>query len=249
MSTRRPVSINAKDPNAIQRIIEALEVADGVRGNAEDRKPTIGEVRKMLTGQVQIAGSGGSIGGGSGLPVAVGGGTTPPRPTSVAASALREGIYISWAKPNYEHHGTTEVWRSASNNLTGAQSIGFTASNYFIDFNAGNSQTFFYFVRHAASVAYGGGTGPFTAGIQATSAAALPSPAETLQAAQQHANAGDAATLLAAQQYADTGDSQTLQAAQQYTDQQIAQIPTPLTPPPNDGKLYGMLNGQWVEIP
>lgn len=168
----RVQSINPKDPNALKKVIEALEVSEGVRGNKNDRKPTIEEVRQMIAngGALPAGGGAGSEGGASSGQS--GSWVIPGRPSSVVAVTIQDGIVIGWAMPAYSGHGKTEVWRSATVLLQDAAQIGFAGGNSFVDYQAGNEQEWTYFIRHAVDVSLGANTGPFSSGITVTSAPA-----------------------------------------------------------------------------
>jgi len=227
MTNRRRVqSINPKDPKALEKVIEALEVSEGVRGNKNDRKPTISEVQQMISsGGVLPAVSGG---GDNTSPGQGGSQVIPGRPSAVTAVVIQDGIVIHWAMPAYSGHGKTEVWRSATELLQDAAQIGFTGGNSFVDYEAGNGQQWTYFMRHVVDVSLGANTGPFSAGLSATSA-----PAKQV--------------LTAAKGYTDDREAAAVQAANSYTDTQIGNLSI-IPDAPSDGKIYARQNGAWVEI-
>lgn len=238
---RRVQSINPNDPNALAKVIEALEISEGVRGNPGDRKPTLEEVQKMMSGGTVLVGrssSGVGAGGRAGSSI------IPARPSSVAAIAIQDGIVIGWARPSYSGHGKTEVWRSATTALGDAEQIAFTGSTSFVDYQAGDNNEWTYFLRHVVDVSLGANTGPFSDGVTITSSPAN----EILNAAKQYTSDreqqirtdmanGDNSTLQAANQNTSnreqqirtdmaSGDNSTLQAANQNTNAREQQIRT-----------------------
>lgn len=254
MTRRRVQSISPKDPMALQKVIEALEVSEGVRGAPGDRKPTVAEVQQMIAGggAVPITGTaaGGATGGGqSGSQI------VPSRPSGLLAIVIQDGIVIGWDRPAYNGHGKTEVWRSATSSLDVAIQIGVTGANAFVDYQAGNSQSWHYFLRHVVDVSLGTNSGPFSAGLAATSAPAN----QVLTAAKDYTDSreiqirddmdtGDSATLTAAKSYTDNRETAAVQSANDYTDDQIAGLSI-IPDAPSDGKMYVRQNGDWVELP
>ena len=161
MTTARVQSISPNDPNALRKVIEALEVSEGIRGKPGDRKPTVKEVREMLSGGVVSSGAGSSS-----LSSNAGSSSEPARPTGVIAKGFTDFIAIVWDWPSYTAHGGSEVFRSTTDQLAGAVLIGHTSSNYFIDFNVPDGNAYYYFVRHKKGLSLGAGTGPYAAFVQ-----------------------------------------------------------------------------------
>src|SRR5690606_34933777 len=155
MTRRRVQSINPKDPMALQKVIEALEVSEGVRGAPGDRKPTVTEVQQMIAGGGVVPITGTAAGGGGGGGGQAGSQIIPSRPSGLLAIVIQDGIVIGWDRPVYSGHGKTEVWRSATTTLDGAIQIGVTGANSFADYQAGNSQSWHYFLRHVVDVSLG----------------------------------------------------------------------------------------------
>lgn len=160
MSKRRVQSINPNDPQALQKVIEALEVSEGVRGNKGDRKPTIDEVKQMLSGQSGSSSSKFSLSGSL-----VGGGSVPAKPSEVSIKGLIDSIVIHWTIPEYQGHGATEIYRASTNQLSDAVLIGNTSSSYFIDWTALENQTYHYFIRHKQVFSLGAKTGPYASSV------------------------------------------------------------------------------------
>lgn len=159
--TRRVQSINPNDPQALRKVIEALEVSEGVRGNKEDRKPTIKEVRAMLgngSGASASIATGGSIGG-------VSGGAIPSKPSGLSAKEFEDFIVLMWDWPSYQGHSGSEIYRSTTNSLANSIVIGSTDSTYFIDWTAVEGQTYHYFIRHKNAVSLGSRTSPFSESV------------------------------------------------------------------------------------
>lgn len=161
MTTARVQSISPNDPNALRKVIEALEVSEGIRGKPDDRKPTVKEVREMLSGGAAFSGTSSSS-----LKSNAGSNSEPTKPTGVLAKEFTDFLVIVWDWPSYNSHGGSEVFRSATNQLTDAVLVGHASSNYFIDFNVPDSNTYYYFVRHKKGLSLGAGTGPYAAFAQ-----------------------------------------------------------------------------------
>jgi hypothetical protein len=160
MTSSRVRSISPGDPNALRKVIEALEVSEGVRGDANDRKPTIKEVREMLSGSANTLSPGSSISGGSS------GGSQSTKPTGIFLKEDYDLLIIGWDWPSYNGHGGSEVFRSSADQLASSELIGHTSSNYFIDLNVPDGNTYYYFVRHKKGLSLGAGTGPYAASVQ-----------------------------------------------------------------------------------
>lgn len=241
MTNRRRVqSINPKDPMALQKVIEALEVSEGVRGAPGDRKPTVSEVQQMIAsgGVVPTAGTttgGGTTGGGQP------GSQIIARPVSgVVVIVIPDGVALGWTSPSYIGHGKTEIWRSPTANLPDAVMIGTSGGNSFVDYQAGNGQTWTYFFRNVVDVSLGATTSPFSAGFEVTSAPVN----QILNAANAYTDGRE--TQIRSDMA--TADSATLNDANSYTDSQIAAL-TIIPDAPSDGKMYVRQNGAWVELP
>jgi hypothetical protein len=160
MTSSRVRSISPGDPNALRKVIEALEVSEGVRGDANDRKPTIKEVREMLSGSANTLSPGSSNSSGSS------GGSQSTKPTGVFLKEDYDLLIIGWDWPSYNGHGGSEVFRSSTDQLANSDLIGHTSSNYFIDLNVPDGNTYYYFVRHKKGLSLGAGTGPYAASVQ-----------------------------------------------------------------------------------
>jgi hypothetical protein len=160
MTSSRVRSISPGDPNALLKVIEALEVSEGVRGDANNRKPTIKEVREMLSGSASTSSLSSS------LPAGSSGGSQPAKPTGVFLKEDYDLLIIGWDWPGYNGHGGSEVFRSSTDQLANSVLIGHTSSNYFIDLNVPDSNTYYYFVRHKKGLSLGAGTGPYAASVQ-----------------------------------------------------------------------------------
>ena len=146
MSNRRVRSISPNDPRALEKIIEALEVSEGVRGADADRKPTVSEVRLMI-------GSGGA---------SIGAGVPPTIPTGLRVAESKDSVAVSWDIPTYIGHGSSDIYRSPSNRIADAVQVGTTAANFFVDFFTVAEQEYFYFVRHRKSLSMGRGAGYYS---------------------------------------------------------------------------------------
>lgn len=164
--TRRLPALNPNDPNVVAKIIEQLEVMQGVRGNQGDRRPTVAEVEKMLG-----AGGGTStLSGRASASSSTGSEVIPAKPTGLATTAQQHGIILSWERPSYSGHGKTEVWRSTTGLLQDATLIGVTGSIQFTDHDAGQGVSWAYFIRHVVDVSLGSRAGPFSDPVTETSA-------------------------------------------------------------------------------
>tara|TARA_R110002033_G_scaffold170862_2_gene214584 strand:+ start:22494 stop:23405 length:912 start_codon:yes stop_codon:yes gene_type:complete len=159
--TRRVQSINPNDPQALRKVIEALEVSEGVRGNKDDRKPTIKEVRAML-GSGNSTDTSIAFGGSSG---GVSGGAVPSKPSGLSAKEFEDFIVLMWDWPLYQGHSGSEIYRSTTDSLASSERIGSTDSNYFVDWMAVAGQTYYYFICHKNAVSLGGRTSPFSESV------------------------------------------------------------------------------------
>jgi hypothetical protein len=162
MNARRVQSINPNDPMALQKVIEALEVSEGIRGKPDDRKPTVKEVRAMLAGS---SGSNASIAGFDSSSGTIST-ETPTKPTGLFLKSLIDSLVIGWDIPNYSGHSGSEVFRSLTNQLADSELIGHAGANSFIDWTANADNTYYYFVRHKQVYNLGGATGPLTGSIE-----------------------------------------------------------------------------------
>lgn len=159
--SRRVQSISPNDPQALRKVIEALEVSEGVRGNKDDRKPTIKEVRAMLGTGYSVAdsiASGGSFGG-------VSGGAVPSKPNGLSAKEFEDFIVLMWDWPSYQGHSGSEIYRSTTNSLASSERIGSTDGNYFVDWMAVPGQTYYYFICHKNAFSLGSRTSPFSESV------------------------------------------------------------------------------------
>lgn len=161
MTNARVQSISPNDPNALRKVIEALEVSEGIRGKPDDRKPTVKEVREMVSGTTGISGEFNRAG-------SIGGGSSPSTPVGLFTKAFTGVLVVGWDWPSYSGHGGSEVFRSSTDQLADAVLVGHTSSNYFIDLNVPDYNTYYYFVRHKKSVNLGSGTGPYANVVQGT---------------------------------------------------------------------------------
>lgn len=160
MNTHRVKSINPSDPQALLKVIEALEVSEGIRGKPGDRKPTLDEVKKLILGKSNNSSTAlGSTG------TSLGGGAKPSKPTGLSVKALLDSIVISWAVANYQGHYGSEIYRATNNQLSDSVLIGSTSGNYFIDWSAEQGEEYYYFVRHKQDFSLGSKTGPYASSI------------------------------------------------------------------------------------
>lgn len=159
MTTRRLRSINPNDPNALQQIIEMLEVSEGIRGGNDERKPTLAEVKKLIL-------TGGGIPqlfSGSTAAQSLGSNTVARKPTGLRHEVLLGCATVIWDIPDYIGHSKTEIWRSDTDDIQAAIFYGECGANYFLDSNVDVGRTYFYFLRHKTSERLGSVKSGFTA--------------------------------------------------------------------------------------
>ena len=70
----------------------------------------------------------------------------PPKLSMVEAGGAIHHIMLRWNTPNNPNHSHVEVWRSAGNNLSTAERIGFSYSGNFSD-EVSPGKTYYYWVR------------------------------------------------------------------------------------------------------
>jgi hypothetical protein len=150
MSNRRIRSISPNDPKALEKVIEALEVSEGIRGNGDDRKPTIAEVKSM-------------IGGDSSTFVGL---TAPGAPRGLRIIQNQYFVAIDWTIPSNKDHESTDIYRSTTNDIDGAVKVGNTETSYFIDLFSEQGVYCYYFVRHRNIQSTGLYIGQFSPSLQ-----------------------------------------------------------------------------------
>ena len=150
MTKARIQSISPNDPNALRKVIEALEVSEGIRGKPDDRKPTVKEVQSMISG--------------TRTSTTIGGGSEPTRPTGLFVKEDSGFLIIGWDLPSFVGYGGSEIYRSITDQLTDAILIGKTSSNYYVDAVPDNS-IYYYFIRHKKTYSLGSGTGPYAVSV------------------------------------------------------------------------------------
>lgn len=85
----------------------------------------------------------------------------PPAPTGLAVSPGLGTVVLEWDKPAFAHFGYAEIFRSTTNNVALAASVGQTTGWVYADPVGGASGVeYFYWVRF---VSVGGKVGPFNA--------------------------------------------------------------------------------------
>lgn len=159
MTSSRVQSINPNDPNAIRKIIEALEVSEGIRGNENNRKPTVKEVQEMISGTSTIP-----INSSVRTFTATSGGSEPTKPTGLFVKEDGSFLIVGWDSPSFTGYGGSEVFRSITDQLTDAILIGRTSSNYYVD-TVPDNITYYYFIRHKKTYSLGSGTGPYAVSV------------------------------------------------------------------------------------
>lgn len=154
---------DAATSRAWEQVRQILNVRHGKAGQEIDRSVTFGDLVEMgmvsmrtRTGkQIAVKDPSGPF-----LPVAppvVDG--IPPAPTGVTVTPALSTIIIEWDKPAFGPFGYAEVFRSTTNNLAAAQSVGQTTGWIYPDPVPG-SGIFYYWVRFISA---GGKEGPFNA--------------------------------------------------------------------------------------
>lgn len=148
MNSRRIKSISPSDPRALEKVIEALEVSEGIRGNSDDRKPTIAEVKTMM-----------------GSDLLSGFGTPPLLPRNVRVTENKHYIAIEWLSPKFKGYISTDIYRSETTDVSESVQVGSTSSNWFIDFFADAEKEYYYFIRHRGGTSSSNLPGPYTSPI------------------------------------------------------------------------------------
>ena len=148
MNSRRIKSISPSDPRALEKVIEALEVSEGIRGNSDDRKPTIAEVKTMM-----------------GSDLLSGFGTPPLLPRNVRITENKHYIAIEWLSPKFKGYISTDIYRSETTDVSESVQVGSASSNWFIDFFAEAEKEYYYFIRHRGGTSSSNLPGPYTSPI------------------------------------------------------------------------------------
>ncbi len=141
-------AINPQDPSALRQIAEWIQVAEGL-GDQRNKRPTVTEVEQLIDGRLFAE-------------------TKPTVPTDIAVRESKGSITLSWATPAYAGHGYTDVWRSDTDQLEHAQSVGRSRGSQFLDSSVVQGEIYYYFLRHVSAPTHGNKAGQFTTGYVAT---------------------------------------------------------------------------------
>lgn len=153
------------DPSAIKlfldKVKEILEVYNGIRGSKWDQAVTWrdlfqqGMVTVSVNGKDFFAAPNTPTAGFPNVDVDY---TMPPVPTGLVTVSGMTSIILQWDTPAYHNHSYTEIWRSATNNLTAAKMIGSTNSVLYSDTVGFTGDTFYYWIRFVSTANV---TGPY----------------------------------------------------------------------------------------
>lgn len=128
---------------------ENIQTLTGQRGDGMSRAVLVSDLKDLGLAEV-TAGRGGqavvkpgvSAGSSSGVVV-----QNPQTPKNLRIDSAFSFVVLSWDKPTYTGHATTEIWRSSDDNLANAVVIGSTVANVYSDQQSTGTSGFYYWIR------------------------------------------------------------------------------------------------------
>lgn len=128
---------------------ENIQTLTGQRGDGMNRAVLISDLKDLGLAEV-TPGRGGqavvkpgvSAGSSSGVVV-----QNPQTPKNLHVDEAFSFVVLSWDKPTYTGHATTEIWRSPDNNLSNAVTVGSTVANVYSDQQSTGTDGFYYWIR------------------------------------------------------------------------------------------------------
>ena len=139
-----PANIDPSLKPILNAIKEALEVQVGHRGEQLDKAVTFRDLTDSGIATIHFD----TVGGGNLLPVTnPGDQTNPPVPHTLAANGTFTNVLLSW-QGGFRHPlvAATEVFRSATDDLSTALHMGSTSAHIYVD-TVEPGSTFYYWVR------------------------------------------------------------------------------------------------------
>ena len=140
-------SFNAK--TTMDAVLENIQTLTAQRGDGTKRAVLVEDLKALGLAEV-TSGRGGNavvkpgISAGSNNSVAI---QNPQTPKNLKVDSAFSFVVLSWDKPTYTGHATTEIWRSPDNNLSNAVAIGSTVANVYSDQQSTGTDGFYYWVR------------------------------------------------------------------------------------------------------
>lgn len=151
-------------------LVQAIQTLTKQRGDGLSAAVTFADLASLGLAKV-TAGRQGSANvkpgidldnGSTGVPI-----QNPQTPKNLHVDAAFSFVVLSWDKPTYTGHATTEIYRSPTNNLADAVMIGSTVANVYSDQQSTGTSGFYYWIRFVNKndkpSAYNSTTGTFGA--------------------------------------------------------------------------------------
>lgn len=140
-------SFNAK--TSMDALIENIQTLTAQRGDGTKRAVLVEDLEALGLAQV-TSGRGGNAVVKPGISAGNSGGVAiqnPQTPKNLHVDSAFSFVVLSWDKPTYTGHATTEIWRSPDNNLANAVVIGSTVANVYSDQQSTGTSGFWYWIR------------------------------------------------------------------------------------------------------
>ncbi len=140
-------SFNAK--KTMDALLENMQTLTAQRGDGTKRAVLVEDLKALGLAEV-TSGRGGNavvkpgISAGSNNGVAI---QNPQTPKNLKVDSAFSFVVLSWDKPTYTGHATTEIWRSPDDNLANAVAIGSTVANVYSDQQSTGTDGFYYWIR------------------------------------------------------------------------------------------------------
>ncbi|MCH8505066.1 MAG: DUF1983 domain-containing protein [Ectothiorhodospiraceae bacterium] len=144
----------------LEGIKQAVEIGEGLRGDALDAKLTRRDLVEI--GLANVKQGGGGIRAGSASSVLESGQslpnlTTPPPVVNFDARGAFSRVIMTWGQPGYANHSHVEIWRSQTRDIGRAALIGTQAARIHVDVVGGSFSGYYW----ARNVSASGVRGPF----------------------------------------------------------------------------------------
>lgn len=134
----------------IAGLIENIQTLTAQRGNGLKRAVLVEDLANLGLANV-TTGRGGNASITPGIDLGNGTGgvkiKNPTTPQHLKIDSAFSFVVLSWDKPGYTGHATTEIWRSPTNNLSDAVMVGSTTANIYPDSQSTGTTGFYYWVR------------------------------------------------------------------------------------------------------